>query len=370
VLNFLWENWEENWECKKAKDLNHLVAYNETHEGVHYTTLGELPFPKELIQATMKKFKITEEFEIGQNLQRLRSILRGSNISLKVREEDLEIAQKLFPKMNLHSRTKKKMTVARTTLELLKYLKENDLREDTVDLNRIVLSRRVDKGRRYTQLNELPFPKELIESAMEKFGMDETFKVGEYLGYIRGALKGETKETKLRKDDIEFAKIVFGVSKDETETGDTNNTAPIKSPNIQGNYRSKYWKHVNNDPKELDRIVQKMFFGREDVKVEKIFPELEMLIRRGANRDKFDRQIRIVYYIMREEILIGMANKELNSKQVLEKLQRKFGFDGIILRRIFMAMKGVSQAVQEEQAKQKAETARPEVTAPKELDEK
>ena len=368
VLDFLWQNWEENWDCKKATDLNHLVAYKKADKGVNYTTLGELPFQKELLEAAMKKFKISEDYVIGQNLQRLRSILKGRTLSLKVSEKDMKTARKLFPETNLHNRPRRKKTVVRTALEVLKYFKENDLNNEKVDLNKITLSRRTPEGRRYTTLSELPFQKELIEGAIEKFGIDGEFNIGENLTYIRGAVSEGKGNKKVRQEDVEFAMEVFGLSKSEVGVEQSSTEKPVERTNAEQNYKSKYWQYVNNDPKQLDRMVQKVFFGSKDVNANKVFRELEILIRMEANRDKFDREIRIPYYIMREEILIAMRNRELTSNQVLENLRRKFGFDIIILKRVFAAMKEVSQAIQEERTRKMEETEKSKLVLPEERD--
>lgn len=209
VLNFMWKNWEENWNYEKATDLNHIVANMKVGDKRHFVTLGELPFPKELIEATMKEFHITEDFVIGQNLQRLRRIQKGAKISMTVSDEDMKIANRLFPPTNLHGRKKEQKTVARTILEVLEYLKENDTRQDKVDLNTIATSKRTFGGRSYTKINELPFPRELIEDVVKRFNINEDFIIGQNLLGIKSAMNGSKATDKFRQEDIEFAKQVF-----------------------------------------------------------------------------------------------------------------------------------------------------------------
>ena len=205
VLNYLYENWEN----ENKTDLNHLIAYKKQDGETKYAKLEDLPFPKELIEDTMQKFKINGDFKIGSNLQRLRSILKGRKTSLTIREKDIAIAKKLFPEANLHNRQTKEKTVIRNFLEMLKYLKENDPRGDEVDLNKVVTSRRKDRKRDYTKLSELPFPKELIEDAIKKFGISGDFLVGQYFLYIKSALNDSKVALKISKEDIELAKVLF-----------------------------------------------------------------------------------------------------------------------------------------------------------------
>ena len=116
-------------------------------------------------------------------------------------------------------------------------------------------------------------------------------------------------------------------------------------------YRSKYWKYIDNSEQSektviLNKIVRELFY-RDDINAR--MHDLELIARNRYQTDKFSREFKIAYSIMRDEILIEMKNTKLPPTRVLERLRMRFGFDFTILNRVFGAMKDVSKILQSKQ---------------------
>lgn len=90
----------------------------------------------------------------------------------------------------------------------------------------------------------------------------------------------------------------FGVSESKTTVENASDAKLVENNKTENRNMSKYWKYVNNDPKQLNEMIRReLYVGQVDKT--KQFRELELSIRKGENRDKFSRNLRIIYSIIR-----------------------------------------------------------------------